>query len=162
MNIKNMQVVDWRAVQEIYKDGIATQNATFETEVPGWEEWDKNHLKSCRLVISREDEILAWAALSPVSGRCIYSGVAEVSIYVAKEWRGKGFGKKLLGRLIADSEDENIWTLQAGIFPENESSIRLHEKMGFRKIGYREKIGQLFGVWRDIILLERRSKIVGI
>ncbi len=146
-------------MKTIYEEGIATKNATFETEEPEWIEWDEDHLKSCRFVALNDDKIVGWAALSPVSGRCIYSGVAEVSVYVSAAVRGKGVGKLLLNNLIRESENIDIWTLQAGIFPENQSSIILHKNTGFREVGYREKIGKLDGVWRDVILLERRSKI---
>lgn len=152
----------WEAVRDIYLQGIATRNATFQTEAPFWEEWDKSHLADLRLVISQDGVIAGWAALSPVSGRCVYAGVCEVSVYIHKTHRGKGVGTALLQKLIFESEEQNIWTLQAGIFPENTASIALHEKHGFRKIGYREKIGKLDGVWRDTILMERRSKITGI
>ncbi|UCE92566.1 MAG: N-acetyltransferase [Flavobacteriaceae bacterium] len=153
---------DWEAVSRIYEEGIATGVATFEKEIPSWKEWDANHLKSCRIVARNKNEVLGWAALSPVSSRCVYGGVAEVSVYVAANARGLGVGKILMKRLIAESESEGFWTLQAGIFPENKNSIRLHEKSGFRIIGYRERIGQLDGVWKDNILLERRSSKIGL
>ena len=153
---------DCSAVSRIYKEGIATGMATFEKEVPSWEDWDANHLKSCRIIARNEEEVVGWAALSPVSSRCVYGGVAEVSIYVAATARGKGVGKILMNRLIYESESEGFWTLQAGIFPENKNSIRLHEKSGFRIIGYRERIGQLDGVWKDNVLLERRSSKIGL
>jgi phosphinothricin acetyltransferase len=158
IQIEAMAENDWPHVKEIYKEGIVTKNATFETEAPEWIEWHKDHLKSCRFVARKGDTIIGWAALSPVSGRCIYRGVAEVSVYVSSEARGKGTGNLLLEKLITESEKEDIWTLQAGIFPENKASIELHKKLGFREVGYREKIGKLDGVWRDVILLERRSK----
>ncbi len=146
-------------MKTIYEEGIATKYATFETELPEWTEWDKDHLKFCRFVALNDDKIVGWAALSPISGRCIYSGVAEVSVYVSAAARGKGVGKLLLNKLIQESEIKDIWTLQAGIFLENQVSIMLHKNTGFREVGYREKIGKLDGVWRDVILLERRSKI---
>ncbi len=157
-----MKTADWNTVAEIYKQGIETGNATFQQEIPEWEVWDKGHLTSCRLVAMVEDEIIAWAALSPVSSRQVYSGVAEVSIYVNNMFRGQKVGTQLMKKLIEESENTGFWTLQAGIFPENESSLRIHASLGFRVIGYREKVGKMNDVWRDTILLERRSKRVGI
>jgi len=162
MQIENMQPAHWPLVKTIYEEGIATGNATFQTTAPGWEEWDEAHLKNSRLAAIENGEVLGWAALTPVSGRCVYAGVAEVSVYVAASARGKGIGKKLLQALIESSEKNNLWTLQAGIFPENESSIKIHEDCGFRLIGKREKIGKMNGTWRDTLLLERRSTITGI
>lgn len=162
MTIKNMTENHWPAVRAIYESGIATGNATFQTEAPGWEDWDKSHVKHCRLVAVDEDQVLGWAALSPVSSRCVYAGVAEVSVYIHQDARGKGVGRQLLQALILESETNNYWTLQAGIFPENAASIALHEKLGFRQVGRREKIGQMKGVWRDTLLLERRSNKVGV
>jgi phosphinothricin acetyltransferase len=153
---------DWPAVRAIYEEGIATGNATFETQVPAWEDWDANHLQDCRLVARKDGQVVGWGALSPVSGRCVYAGVAEVSVYVAAAARGQGIGKRLLQALIEVSERRGIWTLQAGIFPENEASIALHERCGFRKVGTRARLGQLRGVWRDVVLLERRSETVGV
>ncbi|CAN5838549.1 GNAT family N-acetyltransferase [soil metagenome] len=151
----------WEAVKRIYKEGIATGNATFQTAAPSWEEWTKDHLTTARFIAVDNHEILGWAALTSVSGRCVYAGVAEVSVYVTTAARGKGFGKNLLQALITAGEANNLWTLQAGIFPENIASIKLHEANGFRIIGTREKIGKMNGVWRDTVLLERRSKVVG-
>jgi len=162
MQIENMQPAHWPLVKTIYEEGIATGNATFQTTAPGWEEWDAAHIKNSRLVAIEHGEVLGWAALTPVSGRCVYAGVAEVSVYIAASARGKGIGKKLLQALIESSEKNNLWTLQAGIFPENESSIKIHEACGFRIVGVREKIGKMNGTWRDTILLERRSAITGI
>jgi phosphinothricin acetyltransferase len=147
----------WPDVKRIYEEGIATGNATFQTAAPSWEEWDGSHLTHSRLVAIDGDRITGWAALTPVSGRCVYAGVAEVSVYVAETARGKGVGKQLLSRLIAESEEKGLWTLQAGIFPENKASITLHERLGFRTVGIREKIGKMNGQWRDTALLERRS-----
>jgi len=161
IHIEAMEVDDWISVAKIYKAGIDTGMATFETEVPSWEQWDKQHIETCRLVARNKDNILGWAALSAVSSRCVYGGVAEVSVYVAQEARGNKIGEYLLRQLIDESEAEGYWTLQSGIFPENNSSIRLHEKLGFRKIGFREKIGQLHGVWKDNILMEKRSEKTG-
>lgn len=142
--------------------GIATGNATFETQAPAWDAWDAGHLAHSRLVATEAaGSVLGWAALSPVSGRCVYGGVAEVSVYVADAARGQGLGRQLLVALVASSEKNGIWTLQAGIFPENTASLHLHETQGFRVLGRRERIGKLAGVWRDTILLERRSAVVG-
>lgn len=166
----------WPAVRDIYGEGIATGDATFETELPGWEKWDASHRKACRLVaLERFEEnitesltplnrvvVLGWAALSPVSGRSVYAGVAEVSIYVAAEARGRGVGKAMLRALVQESEIDGIWTLQAGIFPENVASIRVHRECGFRKVGVRRRIGRLGTVWRDVVLMERRSSKVGV
>jgi len=152
----------WNAVREIYAQGIATRNATFETTVPTWQEWEDHHLPICRLVAKSGDEILGWAALSAVSGRQVYRGVAEVSVYTAEGVRGRGIGSALLATLVADSERNGIWTLQAGILAENAVSIHLHEKAGFRVIGTRERIGCLDGRWRDTVLMERRSSLIGV
>ena len=160
--IRPMAAADWASVAEIYAQGIATGNATFEQEVPTWEIWDNAHLKPCRLVAEFDEKIVGWAALTPVSGRCVYSGVAEVSVYVSANHRGQKLGSQLLIQLIKESELNNFWTLQAGIFPENEPSLKIHTDQGFRIVGSREKIGKLNGVWRDALLLERRSKSTGI
>ena len=157
-----MSEAHWPSVAQIYKQGVNTGFATFEKEIPTYEQWNKNHITNCRLVAIRNDKILGWAALSPVSGRCVYGGVAEVSIYVAETARGLGIGYLLMEELITSSEKEGFWTLQSGIFPENKASIKLHEKAGFRFLGRRERVGQLDGVWKDNVLFERRSKIVGI
>jgi L-amino acid N-acyltransferase YncA len=152
---------DWKAVAEIYKQGIETGNATFQQEVPLWEDWDKGHLQSCRLIAEIDNMVAGWAALTLVSGRCVYAGVAEVSVYVSNDFKGKKVGSGLLEKLIAESESVGIWTLQAGIFPENKPSIRIHESLGFRLVGFREKIGKMDNVWRDTLLYERRSTKVG-
>jgi len=152
---------DWHAIRNIYSEGIATGNATFETETPDWEKWDQGHLRDCRLVARDSRRVLGWAALSPVSLRRVYSGVAEVSVYVAAEARGRGVGKRLLLSLIEQSEQAGIWTLQASVFPENVPSIALHKSCGFREVGLRQKLGQRGGIWRDVVLLERRSSSVG-
>jgi len=156
-----MNVADWPLVAQVYKEGIETGIATFEQDIPGWEQWDQNHIKSCRLVARYDGQVLGWAALSPVSSRCVYGGVAEVSVYVANNARGKKIGEQLLRELIAKSKKQGYWTLQSGIFPENTASIGLHKKCGFRKIGFRERIGQLNGVWKDNILMEKRSEKTG-
>ena len=153
---------EWPEVREIYRQGIVSGHATFETEVPDWEKWDRGHLKNCRLVARDSKQILGWAALSPVSTRKVYAGVAEVSIYVSSEVRGAGIGKSLLTTLVHESERGGVWTLQAGIFPENAASIVLHERCGFREVGRRERIGKLKGRWRDTVFLERRSRAVGV
>ena len=152
----------WKAVKEIYEAGIATGHATFQTAAPDLDEWTRSHLQHSRIIVKEDDDVLGWAALTPVSGRCVYAGVAEVSVYVSNKARGKGVGKQLLQKLVEESEANNIWTLQAGIFPENIPSIKIHEACGFRLIGNREKIGKMNGVWRDTLLLERRSNKVGI
>lgn len=152
---------DWEAVSRIYAEGIATGHATFETSVPSWDSWDRDHLAAPRLVARGAGETLGWAALSPVSGRCVYGGVAEVSVYVAAAARGRGVGLSLLEALVAGSEAAGLWTLQAGIFPENEASLAIHRLCGFREVGRRERIGKMGGRWRDVVLLERRSRIAG-
>jgi L-amino acid N-acyltransferase YncA len=162
ITLQQMQPEDWPLVKAIYEEGIKTGNATFETAAPTWEAWHNGHIKECRLIAKEDEKILGWAALSPVSGRCVYAGVAEVSVYVSSEARGKGIGKRLLQKLIEESEANNLWTLQAGIFPENIPSIKIHESAGFRIIGKRERIGKMNGIWRDTLLLERRSNKVGI
>jgi L-amino acid N-acyltransferase YncA len=159
--IRTLDPTDWPAVAAIYLEGIATGQATFQTAAPSWEDWDSGHLSSLRFVATEHDQIIGWIALSPVSGRCVYAGVAELSVYVAEKARGKKVGYQLLEHLIGKSEAEGIWTLQAGIFPENTASIALHQKLGFRIIGYREKVGKQHGVWRNVNLLERRSRIAG-
>jgi L-amino acid N-acyltransferase YncA len=161
VTIEPLRPEHWDAVARIYAQGIATGHATFETEVPTWERWDASHLSDHRLVAVRDGTVTGWAALSPVSDRCVYGGVAEESVYVAEEARGRGVGRELLEALIAGAEASGIWTIQTGIFPENEASVRLHERVGFRIVGTRERLGQHNGVWRDVLLLERRSPIVG-
>lgn len=166
MILQHLVAAHWPQVRAIYEQGLATGKATFQTEAPAWEEWNRSHLAHCRLVALDESraanaQVLGWAALSPVSSRCVYGGVAEVSVYVANDARGQGVGRALLAALVAESEQTGLWTLQAGIFPENEASVRLHEQLGFRLVGRRERIGQLHGHWRDTLLLERRSTVVG-
>ncbi len=162
VTIRPMISSDWQAVSRIYTEGIETGFATFETDLPSYDTWNQNHLKSCRLVAERGNKVAGWAALSPVSGRCVYGGVGEVSVYVGKDFRAMGIGKLLMRHLILESEKQGLWTLQAGIFPENTGSIKLHEIVGFRKIGFREKVGKLHGAWKDNLLFERRSKKVGL
>ena len=162
MIIREFDINDFNAVQDIYQQGIDTGNATFQEKVKSWKEWDNSLLDNCRLVATENNQVLGWAGLSPVSSRSVYAGVAEVSVYVADSIQGKGVGHMLLSQLITESESNNIWTLQAGIFPENMGSISLHQKNGFRQIGIRDKVGKMKGMWRDSVLMERRSKIVGI
>jgi len=152
----------WPAVREIYAQGIAAGNATFETVVPEWAHWDAHHLPTCRLVALNGDDVVGWAALSAVSTRQVYRGVAEVSVYIAETSRGRGIGRALLEALSAESERNEIWTLQAVIHASNAISIHLHQKAGFRMVGTRERIGCLHGRWLDTVLMERRSKIVGV
>src|SRR5713101_6852761 len=159
--IDTLHASDWEAVRSIYVEGIATGNATFETDAPDWEAWNRNHLSFARLIARDDMSILGWAALGPVSSRRVYAGVAEVSVYVAAAARGMGVGRSLLVALIDEAERNGLWTLQAGIFPENTASIALHKSCGFREVGRRERIGLLCGVWRDVILLERRSRTIG-
>lgn len=156
-----MKPEDWNAVRRIYEEGIATGNATFETQAPEWVIWDEKHLQICRLVARKNGEIVGWAAVSPYSSRHVYRGVSEESVYIAASARGQGIGKMLLQALVDESEREGIWTLQAGIFPENVGSIAVHKACGFREVGYRERIGCMNGVWRNVVLMERRSKLVG-
>ena len=161
--VEPMTAAHWDGVRRVYLEGIATGNATFETEAPSWEAWDRGHRADCRMVaLSEAGQVVGFAALSKVSDRCVYGGVAEVSVYVAAAARGAGLGRRLLERLIRGSEEAGIWTLQAGIFPENAASVALHEKAGFRVVGVRRRLGRLAGRWRDVALLERRSERVGI
>ena len=162
IELRKMIPDDWEYVARIYFEGIQTGNATFQLDKPTYKEWDYAHLKQCRIVAIANNQIVGWAALTPVSGRCVYDGVAEVSIYVSEDYRGHKVGDTLLNKLILESEIEKLWTLQAGIFPENIPSIKLHETLGFRKVGYREKIGKMNGIWRDALFFERRSESVGI
>jgi L-amino acid N-acyltransferase YncA len=159
--IEPMAAGDWSAIRSIYLQGIATGLATFETEAPPWETWDAAHLSFARLAARAGGDVIGWAALSPVSQRKAYLGVAEVSVYVAPDSRGRRVGSALLERLIQESEKNGTWTLQAAVFPENAATIALHKRFGFREVGRRERISKLNGIWRDTILLERRSKITG-
>jgi L-amino acid N-acyltransferase YncA len=161
LKIERVRPIDWAEVKAIYLDGIATGHATFETEAPSWEAWDAAHLAFARLVARDGQTISGWAALSPISRRQAYAGVAEVSLYVAANHRNAGVGRALLDALIAASERNGIWTLQAVVFPENAATIALHLRCGFREVGRRERIGKLNGEWRDTILLERRSALIG-
>jgi phosphinothricin acetyltransferase len=162
MTIQLLTNAHWPAVRTIYEQGIATGNATFETQAPEWEAWDRAHLAHSRLVaVDAAGTVCAWVALTPVSSRCVYGGVAELSVYIAAATRGQGVGRALLQGLITESEAHGIWTLQAGTFAENVASIGLHTQAGFRLVGYRERIGEHHGVWRNTVLLERRSTAVG-
>jgi L-amino acid N-acyltransferase YncA len=160
--IRAMTADDWPRVRAIYEEGIATGNATFETSAPSWEQWHAAHLPHSRLVAVQDGVVVGWAALSGVSDRCAYAGVAEVSVYVAASARGRGVGRELLGALARESERAGLWTLQAGIFPENVGSIAIHERCGFRMVGRRVRLGRLAGAWRDVVLLERRSEVTGV
>jgi phosphinothricin acetyltransferase len=161
VTIEPLTPPDWEQVRAIYLDGIAAGQSTFETEAPSWEQWDAGHHPFARLVARSDGRVVGWAALSPVSRRRCYAGVAEVSVYVSAEHRGQGVGRQLLTAIIADSERHGIWTLQGATFPENETSLRLQRACGFREIGRRERIARLRGVWRDTVLTERRSPVVG-
>ena len=160
--IQPLAAAHWPAVRAIYEAGLATGLATFTTEAPTWEAWDAGHLPHCRLVATTGGQVMGWAALSLISGRCVYAGVAEVSIYIGAAARGWGVGRQLLAALVSASEQHGLWTLQAGIFPENTASLALHAGQGFRTVGRRERIGQLHGQWHDTLLLERRSAVVGV
>ncbi len=159
--ITELEARHWPEVARIYAEGIATGNATFETEVPSWQGWDAVHLARHRFVALRDGSVVGWVAAAAVSDRCVYAGVVEGSVYVAAGARGQGVGQALLERLIASTERAGIWTIQTGIFPENEASIRLHERVGFRIVGRRERLGKHNGLWRDVLLLERRSPGLG-
>lgn len=160
--IEPMSDDDWPSVRAIYLEGVMTGQATFETEAPSWERWNAGHLAACRLVARDGWQVAAWAALSAVSTRRVYAGIAEVSVYVGAKFRGQGIGRALLEALIAASEQHGIWTLQSVVFPENQASVRLHQRCGFREVGRRERIAKRDGVWRDTVMLERRSRVAGI
>ncbi len=161
IKIDTMQDADWPTVALILREGIATGDARFENTVPSWDQFDRTHLDTCRLVAKSGDQVVAWFVLGAVSPRQVYAGVAEVSIYVRASARGRGIGRVLLEAGIAASEEAGFWTLQAGIFPENAASLALHQQCGFRTVGIRERMGQMSGRWRDVVLMERRSKVVG-
>ncbi|MCZ6857256.1 MAG: GNAT family N-acetyltransferase [Gemmatimonadetes bacterium] len=167
IEVRVMTEADWPTVAAIYKEGIETGHATFETTVPTWERWDEAHADSCRLVAELDDHVVGWAALSAVTDRCVYGGVGEVSVYVGSTGRGKGVGTLLLSALVEASEKAGFWSLQAGMFPENAGSIALHSRCGFRQVGTRERLGKMEagpmkGKWRDVLLFERRSPTVGV
>lgn len=159
--IEAMTAGDWDEVAEIYRRGLDAGHASFETSVPAFEDWDAAHLADPRLVARLDDRVAGWAALSPVSDRCVYGGVAEDSVYVAPDLGGRGIGRRLLTELVRRAEEAGIWTVQAGIFPENAASLALHERCGFRIVGRRERLGCHHGTWRDVILVERRSSVIG-
>lgn len=160
--VETMKADDWKQVANIYMEGIKSKIATFDSRVPSWEEWNTGHCESCRLVARAGDIIWGWVALSPISGRCAYSGVAEVSIYIGEQYRGQKVGTALLEKLIELSEGNGFWTLQSGIIKENTPSLNLHKKCGFREVGYREKLGKMDnGKWHDVVIVERRSKVLG-
>jgi len=160
--IRQFDQTDYPSVKNIYQQGIDTGNATFQVIAKNWDEWNNSMHSHSRIVAVKDNNILGWAALSPISSREVYSGVAEVSVYISTSAQGKGVGQKLLSHLILESENNNIWMLQAGIFPENIGSIKLHENNDFRQLGLREKLGKMNNVWRNVVLMERRSKTVGI
>jgi L-amino acid N-acyltransferase YncA len=160
LEVRDLRAGDWPGVARIYREGIETGNATFETGVPSWEEWDARHLAEHRFVAERDERVVGWVALLAVSSRECYSGVAEVSIYVNEDARSQGVGRELLATAIESAERGGIWTLQTSVFPENEASLRLLRRFGFRKVGRRERIGRLHGIWRDTVLVERRSEVI--
>jgi phosphinothricin acetyltransferase len=162
LRVEKMLARHWREVRAVYLEGLATGDATFETEAPEWERWDASHMSCCRLVALTEGRVAGWAALSRVSAREVYEGVAEVSVYVGEGLRGRGVGRALLETLVRESETEGVWTLQASVFPENAASVALHLSCGFREVGRRVRVGRLAGRWRDTLLLERRSPSVGV
>jgi L-amino acid N-acyltransferase YncA len=162
MEIEKLTTEHWPEVRAIYAEGLATGNANFSHQVPDWEKWNAAHVNTCRLVATADGNVVGWAALTAISDSCVFAGVAEVSIYVAEGRRGEGIGKKLLSELIKLSEENNFWTLESRIFAENLGSIKIHEENGFRIVGRRERIGMLNGVWRDTILMERRSEKTGV
>lgn len=162
LSIRSMSANDWPEIRRIYAQGIATGIATFQPDVPDYDAWDRGHLAQCRLVAEDENRILGWAVLGAYSSRFVYRGVAEISIYIASEARGRGIGRALLEKMIAESEAQGFWTLVAGIFTVNGASRSLHAKAGFREVGFREKVGELRGVWHDVVIMERRSRVVGV
>lgn len=161
VEVRPLRPADWNAVRRIYLEGIASRHGTFEEKAPTWKKWNQSHSRKPRLVAAGNGKVVAWAAVSPISARSVYAGVAEVSIYVAASARGLGTGRVLLSELVRAAEEAGIWTLQAGIFPENRASLAIHRRCGFRKVGRRERIGKQGAVWRDVVLLERRSRLIG-
>jgi phosphinothricin acetyltransferase len=167
ITIRPMTETDWPAVARVFREGIDTGHATFEAEVPEWEDWDGSHMEPCRLVAEVDNRVVAWAALTPVSDRCVYGGVAETSVYVGSAGRGRGVGTRLLQVTVLESERAGLWSLEAQTFPENAASIALHKKCGFREVGTRSRVGKMRygpmqGAWRDVVLLQRRSETVGV
>lgn len=162
MKVRPLLKGDWQFVAEIYRQGIESGHATFETKVPDWDNWDRGRHPKCRLVADLDGRVMGFAAISPVSSRKVYAGVGEVMVYVAEDARGRGVGGRLLRELVACSEAVGLWTLQASIFPENVTSIRMHERVGFRVLGTRERIARFHdGRWRDTVIMERRSDVAG-
>lgn len=162
LHVRPLTADDWPAVRDIYAEGIASGEATFETTPPTWADWDAGHVPEHRWVATRDGTVLGWVACSAVSSRCVYAGVLELSVYVAAAARGRGVGSALMAAVVSSTEADGVWTLQAGVFPENEASLALHSRHGFRVIGRRERLGRREGVWRDVVLLERRSAVVGV
>ena len=160
MEIRKLTKEDWPAVREIFEQGIAGKNATFETEAPSWQAWNRSQLDGHRYVAVEQGRVVGWVAAHPVSLRPCYRGVVEHSVYVHDDWQGKGIGRALLMRLFESTEEDGIWTIQTGVFPENEASLALHQKCGFRVVGMQERLGKLDGVWRDVVVLERRSEVI--
>jgi L-amino acid N-acyltransferase YncA len=160
LEIRSLRISDWESVQQIYAEGISTGMATLEIKAPSWEDWDLEHAPVPRLVATA-GEVVGWSALTPVSRRAVYRGVAEVSVYVAAKSRGQGIGRELLAAMVTASESAGYWTLQASVLAENAASLALHDRAGFRFVGRRDRIGQRDGVWRDTVLLERRSSVIG-
>jgi L-amino acid N-acyltransferase YncA len=160
VELRELRQEDWPAVREIFEQGIAGRNATFETEAPSWEAWDHSQLDGHRWVAVEQGRVVGWVAAHPVSLRPCYTGVVEHSVYVHDDWQGRGIGRALLGRLFESTEQAGIWTIQTGIFPENEASLALHVKCGFRIVGTQERLGKMDGVWRDVVVLERRSEVI--
>ena len=166
ITIRPLEPSDWPAVERIYREGIATGNATFEAEPPSWEDFDREKAAVPRLVAERDGEVVGWAAAAPISSRCVYEGVLEHSVYVSEAVRGQGVGRMLLATFLEASEESGVWTVQSGVFPENEASLALHERLGFRTIGTRERVGKMSygpfaGRWRDVVMIERRSEQIG-
>lgn len=166
ITIRPLEPSDWSAVERIYREGIATGNATFEAEPPSWEEFDHGKVAVPRLVAELDGDVVGWAAAAHISSRCVYEGVLEHSVYVAEETRGRGVGRMLLAAFLEASEERGVWTVQSGVFPENESSLALHERLGFRTVGIRERVGKMTygnfaGQWRDVVMIERRSERIG-
>jgi len=164
--IRDMTAADWPEVERIYREGIATGNATFEAAPPSWDDFDRDKVASPRLVATDDGAVVGWAAAGRVSSRCVYEGVLEHSVYVAEAARGRGVGRALLDAFLRASEAENIWTVQSGVFPENEPSLALHRELGFRTVGTRERVGKMgygpyAGQWRDVVMIERRSALAG-
>ena len=160
LEVRDLGPGDWPAVREIFEQGIAGKNATFETEAPSWEAWDRSQLEGHRYVAVEQERVVGWVVAHAVSSRPCYRGVVEHSVYVHDDWQGRGIGRALLERLFESTEAAGIWTIQTGVFPENAASLRVHEQAGFRVVGRRERIGQLKGVWRDVVVLERRSEVI--